>query len=201
MNRYDAESPVAETGRLATASVLEPSVLQGFNPSVIVDSPGPVRAVVVFLLTLVFAGAVMYRYGSRMENAVDASMSNPLVSLAYGLMAYGVIVFFTAYLSSQLASVGVSGRFIVTGAVVVLGVVVFSLSGLGFVVVSTWITRDTGVRDPWYGLVGVVGVSAIAWLLLPFLLALFVWVGIAAVGVGGPARQWLHGSKVKSGTG
>lgn len=166
--------------------------LQALDPGVVVDAPAPVRAVGSFLLTVLFGGAVIYRHGGRIEEAVDASMARPLLSVVYGLIAYGLVGFFGVYAYSQLARIGVGTTALSLVAVVVLGGLLFSLGGLGFVVVGAWLTELLGIGDPWAGLVGVGLVSAAAWLLLPAAAGLVVWLGIAAVGIGGPTRQWMH---------
>lgn len=172
--------------------------LQALDPSVVVDAPVTVQAAVSFLLTVLFGGAVIYRYGRRIDGGVDAWMASPHVSVLYGLMAYGIVVFLVAYAYNQLSRFGVGTTVLTVLGAVLLGIVLLSLGGLGFVVVGTWVTKTAGVRDPWLGLVGVGAVSAVAWLLLPFALGALVWFGIAALGIGGPARQWVHQSAVEA---
>lgn len=167
-------------------------VRQVLDPSVLIDGPASVRAVVVFFLTVLFGGAVIYRYGSRLDAAVDASTANPLLSVVYGLIAYGLVVFFTVYAYTQVARLGVAPTALTLVASVVLGTLLFALGGLGFVVVGAWVTETLGVRDPWLGLLGVGLVGAVALLVLPTVLGLLVWVAIAAAGVGGPTRKWMH---------
>ncbi|MFC6838050.1 hypothetical protein [Halomarina ordinaria] len=164
-------------------------------------TPGPTRAVAAFLSTLVFGGAVLYRYGGRLDEAVDATAANPLVSALYGLAAYGLAVFLVGYAYSQLARLGVVSPAVATLVGSVLAVLLLSLAGLGFVVAGTWLTTAVGGRDPWLGLVGVGAVGALVWLVFPFGLALVVWFGIAGVGVGGPTRRWIHRDATESGEG
>lgn len=175
--------------------------LQTLDPSVLAESSGEVRAVVVLVLTVLFGGAVIYRYGGRLDAAVDASMESPLVSVVYGAMAYALVVFVVSYAYSQLAQLGVAVPVLGLLGAGVLVVLLLSLGGLGFVVVGAWATDAVGSRDPWLGLVGVGVVGALAWLVLPFVGALLVWLGIAAIGIGGPVRRWIHGSKVEPATG
>lgn len=167
-----------------------------FDPSALLEAPASVRAAVGFLLTVVFGGAVIYRYGGRLDAAVDASTKNPLVSVVYGLIAYGLVGFFVAYGYTQLARLGVGTTALTVLAVVVLGLFLLSLGGLGFVVVGVWFTETFGFRDVWIGLVGVGLVAAVALFVLPVALGLLVWLAIAAVGVGGPTRRWIHAGGV-----
>jgi hypothetical protein len=177
---------------MAVAAVELP--LQALDPSVMFGAPPEVRAAASLVLTVAFGGAVIYRYGGQLDGAVDASMESPLVSVVYGLMAYGLVVFVVAYAYSQLARLGVGAATIGLVGGLVLAAGLLSLGGLGFVVVGAWLTETVGSRDPWLGLVGLAAVAAIAWLVLPVLLGLLVWLGFAAVGIGGPVRRWVHGS-------
>ena len=171
-------------------------LVQALDPSVLFDAPASARAAAVFLLTVVFGGAIIYRYGGRIDAAVDASKSNPLLSIVYGLIAYGLVAFFVVYAYSQVVRIGVGTGVITALAVVVLGGILLSLSGLGFVVVGAWLTDSFDIGDTWTGLVGVALLGAVALLVLPIGLGLLVWLGIAAVGVGGPTRSWMHAEAV-----
>ncbi|QIO24659.1 hypothetical protein [Haloarcula sp. JP-L23] len=168
--------------------------LQAFDPTTVTDASPTFRAAASFFLTVLFGGAVIYRDGGRIEAAVESSRRRPLVAALYGLMAFGVVTFFVAYALSQLANLGVGATAVGVIGVVVLGIALLTLGGLGFAVVGVWVTEVFGGRDPWIGLVGVGAVSAIAWLVLPVVVSLVVWLAIAAVGIGGPAREWVHGS-------
>jgi hypothetical protein len=167
-------------------------VLQTLGPSALVDVPAPVRAAVAFVLTVAFGGAVIYRYGGRIDGAVDASMTSPLLSVVYGIVAYGLVGAAVLYVYSQLVLLGVESVVLTVAAAAVL----LSLGGLGFVVIGTWLADVLGVDSPWLGLVGVGLVGAAALFVLPPSAGLLVWFGIAAVGVGGPARRWIHADAV-----
>jgi hypothetical protein len=177
------------------------SPVQAFDAAAVVEAPASVRAAVVFVLTVAFGGAVIYRYGGRLDAAVEASMRSPIRSVVYGLIAYGLVGFFLAYGYTQLLRVGVGTTAITVVAVAVLGSFLFGLGGLGFAVVGLWFTRALGARDPWIGLVGVGFVGALALFALPFAAGVLVWLGIAAVGVGGPTRTWMHAEAVDVETG
>lgn len=176
-------------------------VLQALDPSVVLDVPASVRAAAVFVLTVAFGGAVIYRYGGRLDAAVETSMSSPLLSVVYGLIAYGLVGFFTAYAYTQVIRIGVGTTLVTAVAVVVLGGFLLSLGGLGFVVVGHWLAELLGLQGPWVGLVGVGLVSAVALFVLPVAVGVLVWLGIAAVGVGGPTRSWMHAEAVDVDTG
>lgn len=177
-------------GRLVAAQV------GGLDPSLFFGAPRPLRAAAVFGLTVLFGGAVLYQYGGRLAAATAASRDHPLYAVLYGLVAYGLVAFFVGYGYTQLLQVGVGRTAITAFALVVFVVLVFSLGGLGYVVVGTWVTSAFGFRDPWVGLLGVSLVGSLGWLVLPPLPALLVWVGIAAVGAGGTVRMWMHAEAV-----
>jgi hypothetical protein len=167
-------------------------LLQAFDPTVVVDAPAPVRAAVAVVLTVAVGGGVIYRYGGRIDLAVDASMARPLLSVVYGLIAFGLVTFFIVYAYSQVVRVGVGTTIVTLVAGVVLGGVLLGLASLGFVVVGAWLAASLGMGDVWAGLVGMALVGGLVLLVLPPGVGLLVWLVIAAVGVGGPARRWVH---------
>jgi len=158
----------------------------------IVDAPPAVRALAAFLLSTLFGGAVLYRYGNRLPAAVDTSMSNPLVSLVYGFVAYGLVAFFAGYAYSQIARIGVSSPIVGLVLTGVLGILLFALGGIGFAVVGGWVAEIAGLRDAWFGLVGTGLAAAAAVLVLPFVIGALVWFALAAIGLGGPVKRWIH---------
>lgn len=147
-----------------------------------------VRAAASFTLVLVFGGVLPYRHGDYVDRAVDASLDRPRSAVVYGLMSFGLVVFAGGYASSQLARL--SG--LLAAALGLAGLAALVLAGFGFLVVGTLVTEIRGSRRPWQGLVLGAGISAVGWLFLPPLWALAVWILIAAFGVGGPTREWLH---------
>ncbi|RLM53854.1 hypothetical protein DVK02_10505 [Halobellus sp. Atlit-31R] len=171
--------------------------LQAFDPSMILDMPASIRAVVAFLASVVFGGIVIYRYGDRVAAAVDASTKSPLLSVLYGFIAYGLVSFVVAYAYLQLAGLGVGTSVATAVGAVVLGSALLSLGGLGFVVVGSWLTNVLGLQEPWLGLVGVALVTAVAVLVLPLVAGVLVWFSVAAVGIGGPVRRWIHADSVE----
>lgn len=185
---------VATVTGAASAASLQ---LQALDPAVAAGAPGAVRAAVSFLLTILLGGFVIYRYGDRVDAAVDASMSNPVASTVYGLGAFVFVVFVVAFGLSELSRAGVGLRLVSTVVLVAFAAMVLLLGAVGFGVVGVWLAGVLGARDPLVGLAAVAGASAVAWLVLPFVLGALVWLAIAAVGVGGPTRQWVHASAVE----
>lgn len=156
------------------------------------DAPPAVRATAAFLLSTLFGGLVLYRYGNRLPAAVEVSMANPLVSLVYGFAAYGLLVFIAGYAYSQIARVGVAGRTVSLVGGAVIGVALFALGGVGFAVVGGWVADTAGLRDAWFGLVATGLFAAAAVFVFPFALGSLAWFAVAAVGLGGPVKRWIH---------
>ena len=161
----------------------------------LLDAPPTVRAGVALVSTLLFGGGTLYWFGGRLNEAVDASAESPALSLLYGVMAYVLVVFLVGYAFSQLSRIGVASPLLSSVLVAVLGLFVLSLVGYGFAVDGAWVAETTGMSDPWVGLVLVAAFTAMVWLVAPFLVGLLVWGAVAAVGLGGPARRWVHASE------
>lgn len=179
----------------ALAVVPGVATAQSIDPSTVVDLPAPVRALGSFVLVLLFGGIVVYRYGEFVDHSVDVSMDRPVLSVVYGAIAYGLVLFLSGYTLSQLSRLGVASTAVLTGLVAVVSVVVLVISGLGYAVVGTRLTELGGERRPWYGLVVGAAASALPWLFLQPIAGLAAWLAVAAVGIGGPTREWIHESR------
>ncbi|WP_256420968.1 hypothetical protein, partial [Halobellus rarus] len=166
--------------------------LQSLDPAAVTEAPATVRALIAFLASTFFGGFVLYRWGGRVSDAVEASASNLPLSVIYGVFAYGLLSFVVVYAYTQLARLGVGLAALTVVVGIVLGGGLLALGGLGFAVVGSYIADMAALGDPWLGLVGVGLAAAVAVLVLPLLLGVTVWFGIAAVGIGGPVRQWVH---------
>jgi len=167
-------------------------VVQTVDPSVVIDAPGPARGIVSFVLTILFGGFVLYRYGSRVDDALAASTAKPLMSIIYGFAGFGLTLFMSGFLLTQLITVAGARTLVVAGGLAIGGAVVCTLGGAGFVVVGVWLARTLGAQDPWIGLVAVGAGTALAWAVLPWMAAAVVWIATAAAGIGGPTRLWIH---------
>jgi hypothetical protein len=169
------------------------AVLGGdLTPAQFLEAPGPTRAAVSFLLTVLAGGWVVYVYGDRLRTTARGSLSRPLSSVLYGFVAAFVVGFVVTYGSTVLSAAGVAPSVVaVLGAVAVVGVLLV-LGGLGFAVVGVWIAWTLGLRDPLLGVVVVGIVSAAAWAVPWVAVGAVVWAAIAVVGVGGPTRAWVH---------
>lgn len=172
-----------------TAAVIP---LQTLEPISQLGSSAATRAMVAFLTSTVVGGFVLYQYGNRIDTAVEASTSNPPVSVIYGVMAYGLIAFFGAYGFSQLSRIGIGAATVATISGLVLLGILLSLGGVGYAILGSWLADAAGFGDPFLGVVAAGLVGAVAVLALSTLAGAVVWFLIAAVGLGGPVRNWVH---------
>lgn len=178
---------------LATAPPLAPFQVAG--PSAVVDASSPVRALAAFVCVAVLGGVLLWRNEAFVDRSIDASMARPLSSLGYGVAAHAVIAFGGSYLATQLAGMEVLGRN--AGAFGVLaGLLLALLAGsLGFTVVGSAIVGLGGQRRPWHGLVVGALIAGVAGL-LDVLAGGLLWFVVVSMGIGGPARRWLHADAV-----
>lgn len=187
----------ARLGALGFALVAYTGVTaaQPVVPSAIRDVPGPVRAAVAFGLVLVVGAGLLSRHSPFVHRAIATSMERPINSFLHGVVAFGLISFGGILVVAQGAQFGVGIPVLTMVGFGLAGFVMVVLGSLGYVVVGAKITDLVGERRPWNGVVFGAAIGAIGWLFLPAIVAGAVWVLGAAVGVGGPMREWLHADR------
>jgi len=164
----------------------------GPDPSQVAGIPPLYRAAASFVLVVLF-GVVVLSWSRRfVAGSVEASMDQPHVSVVYGLIAYGLVGFLGFLLLMQLSLVGLTDSSLVYVAGGLVGVGMSVLAGLGYAVVGSAIVELAGERRLYNGLVLGAILSALALLVFPPLVGLLAWVVLAALGVGGPVRRWMH---------
>jgi hypothetical protein len=153
------------------------------------------RALLSATLVAGFGAVLVDRKGTFVDQAVDDLLARPSVAIIYGLIAYVLVLMVGMYVVSLLAEVGAvnTAASLVPLAILVIGGI--ALGALGFVVVGTVLTDLRGVRRPWQGLAIGVAISAVGWLALPAIWALALWLLLAAFGVGGTTRTWVHSER------
>lgn len=176
-------------GVVALAAASGP--MQATELSTVLDAPGPVRALAAFVGVLVAGGIILWRADALLDRSIRTSMARPLVSLAYGVAANAVIAFGAVYLTNQLAQLEAFGQS--AGVVgVFAGLAVVLLTGaLGLTVVCSTVVELAWHRDHRVGLLVGAAVAGVAGLLDPLLGGLLLFV-LVSMGIGGPARAWLH---------
>jgi hypothetical protein len=165
------------------------------DPAAIVDSSRPVRAAVSFLVVILIGGALQARLGGLLDRAVDDVVDRPRVAVIYGVVAYGTLAFVGFYLNNVLVQAGLLDSPLAFVALILVVVGVLVLSSFGFLVIGTVATSLRTDGLPWQALVLGGGVSAVPWLVLPFTVSAIVWLAVAAFGVGGRTRTWVHASR------
>jgi len=165
------------------------------DPTVVVDVGRPVRAVASFLVVLLVGGVVHARFEGRLDRAVEDVMDRPRVAVVYGLFAYSMLLFAGFYANDILLRVGAIGTPLGSAVVVSLLLGVVAVSGVGFSILGTIVGDLRTGRRSWLDPVLGAAISTVPWLVLPFTPAVAVWVALAAFGVGGRTRTWVHATR------
>jgi hypothetical protein len=164
------------------------------DPTVLADVSIPIRAVGSFAFVLLVGGAVLVAAEEFVDRSVDASMETPSKSIAYGVSAQAVVVLLGLYAIDQLTSISPGSSIVATIGLWLLVLAWLALAGLGFVVVGAGLTDVAGNRQLWSGLAIGAAMSAFVWTLPTLIFGAGVWLLVASIGIGGPARRWLYAS-------
>ncbi|WP_251342542.1 hypothetical protein [Haloplanus halophilus] len=174
----------------STAAAVTP-LQSGATGPVPVPATAPVRAAAACVLVLAVGAALRYRWPDALDRAVDATLERPVRSPIYGVATAVLGWLVVAYAFGQAGRLGaVAGR---AAAVVGTGGALV-VAAAGVVVVGTTAATVVG-EDAWTGPLVGASVSGLVWLALPAAAALGVWLLVAAVGIGGAARRWIHASR------
>lgn len=168
---------------------------RSLGPSTVADAPAVVRALASVVLVGLVGATVLARYGSVVDRGVADTMDRPLVGIVYGLFAYVLVLFAGLYANDLFVRAGVAGTPLGYLAVAILAGGLVLVTSFGFLVVGTVVTDLYGGRRPWHGLLLGALFSGIGWLLLPAVAALGTSVLVAAVGIGGATRTWVHSER------
>lgn len=183
----------AMTGVSGAHSVTLPGQL---DPGVVTDTSGPLRGAVLFALILVSGWAILTLDADFVDDSVDSLLDRPAVAVLYGVAAYVIVMLVGLYGVTTLARVSVAGGVIGQLGILITGGVVLVLTGFGFLVVGTVLTEIHRYRRPMYGVVIGACLSAVCWTLLPPARGLLACVAVAAFGIGGSVRVWIHSERV-----
>lgn len=165
------------------------------DPAVVSDSSRPIRAAASLLIVTLIGEVLQVRFGGLLDRAVNDVRDRPRVAVIYGVVAYGIIAFGGFFLNNLLVRSGTTDTPLTVVALLLLTVSVLVVSSLGFLVVGTVITDLRADRLPWQAPVLGGVVSAVPWLVLPFAAGVVAWLAVAAFGVGGRTRTWVHASQ------
>ncbi len=168
---------------------------QQLDPSAIMSVSGPIRGLASFVLVALVGSLFLLKSEDLVDRSTDATMARPWVAVLYGLMAFVFVLFATFYADYLLGQLGLSGTRFGMITLVILGGGILGLVGFGYTIVGAVLTDLEGRRRPWLGVGVGAGISAVGWVSLSGLPAIAVWVLVAAVGIGGPMRRWVHSSR------
>jgi hypothetical protein len=157
--------------------------------------PGPARGALSFAVVLVVGVGLLSLRPATVERAVDRAAEGSPLAVVYGVVAFGLVALVGSYGLSQGARVGVDAATLRLVGTLVVGLALSALGAFGYLVVGTLLTQIEGARRPWLGAAVGAVVSALPWLALPALPALAVWTLVAAVGLGGPTRHYVHAER------
>lgn len=178
---------------VATLAVLPGTAMaQPIDPSTLPGASGVTLAGASFVVVGVVGAAFLTWSRPFVDEAVDDTMDRPAISVLYGLVAFVLAGFAGLYSTDLISRVGMVGTPLGYVALAVLVVAVCSVAGLGYLVAGTMLTDVFGERDYRLGLLFGAGISAVWWPVLPYVVAVPLWILVAAVGVGGTTRTWVH---------
>ncbi|AJF27501.1 hypothetical protein ACNO8S_16745 (plasmid) [Haloarcula sp. KBTZ06] len=190
----DAAVGVAPTVPGLAATVVNPVVGQ-LMPGVGTELSRPLRGLVSFVLVLV-AGALVLRLRRNYVNeSIDAISDSPATAVLYGIAGYVIVGIVGLYGATTLARLSVAGGVFVRVAILISSAFVLVLTSFGFLVVGTLLTDIFGSRRPTYGLLIGAFLSAVSWVLLSPAGSIVSSLAIAAFGIGGSARIWIHSER------
>lgn len=172
-----------------------PPIAGQLVPGGVADLSSPLRGVVAFLAVLV-TGLVLRRVGREsVEGALDAIVESPATAVLYGIAGYVIVSIVGLYGATTLARLSVAGGALVRGGVFLGGVALLVLTSFGFLVVGTLLTDLLYRRRVSHGLLVGASLCGLSWLLLSPAGSLVASLGIAAFGIGGSARVWIHSER------
>lgn len=187
--------PTAVATLASLAFVPGGAVAQPVGPTTLAEAPRITLALASVAVVVLVGGGFLGWSSAFVDRAVDDTMAKPAVAIVYGLLAFVLVVFAGFYANDLLSRVGLAGTPLGYVALAILVVGVLAVGSLGYLVVGTVLTDLYGDRRPWPGLLVGASISAACWLALPLAAAAPAWVVVAAVGVGGTTRTWVHSER------
>ncbi|WP_146417778.1 hypothetical protein [Haloarcula hispanica] len=190
----DAAVGVAPTVPGLAATVVNPVVGQ-LMPGVGTELSRPLRGLVSFVLVLVAGALVLRLRRNYVDESIDAISDSPATAVLYGIAGYVIVGIVGLYGATTLARLSVAGGVFVRVAILISSAFVLVLTSFGFLVVGTLLTDIFGSRRPTYGLLIGAFLSAVSWVLLSPAGSIVSSLAIAAFGIGGSARIWIHSER------
>ncbi|MDS0222401.1 hypothetical protein NDI54_13720 [Haloarcula sp. S1AR25-5A] len=155
----------------------------------------PLRALVSFVVVLVIGALVLRLRRDSLDEAIDAISDSPATAVLYGVAGYVIVGIVALYGTTTLAQMSVAGGILVRLGIIIGGAFLLILTAFGFLVVGTLLTQLLRGRHPARGLLLGASLSAITWVLFSPAGSIVSSLAIAAFGIGGSARVWIHSER------
>ncbi|MXR19683.1 hypothetical protein [Halobacterium bonnevillei] len=168
---------------------------QSVDPSVVVDVPAVVRAAVAALVVGVVGVGFLTWRRETVDSAVGDTIDRPKVAIVYGLVAFAIVAFVALFVNNVLVQAGLLTTPLALLIVAIPAIGAAVVGGLGFLVVGTLLTGLNGPHRPRQGVLFAAILSALCWVAVPLLVSFIAWVLVAAFGVGGTTRTWVHSER------
>ena len=191
---FDAAASVASSLPRLAATIWNPVVGQ-LAPGVSTELSRPLRGLGSFVLVLVAGALVLRLRQSYVDESVNAILDSPATAVLYGIAGYMIVGIVGLYGATTLARLSVAGGVFVRIAILVSSAFVLVLTSFGFLVVGTLVTDTLSNRQPVLGLLIGASLSAVLWVLFSPAGSIVSSLAIAAFGIGGAARLWIHSER------
>lgn len=177
------------------AAVMDAAVVGQLEPAAATDLSKPLRGLVSFCLVLGSGAVVLQRRQDYVNEAISAISDSPATAVLYGIAGYAILGLVGLYGATTLASLSVVGGVLVRLGVIASSVLVLGLTGFGFLVVGTLLTDVCYRRRPSHGLLIGASLSAVPWFLFSPVGGIASSLAVAAFGIGGSVRVWIHSER------
>lgn len=187
---YDAVVGVA-----AVAPGLAGALVGQVSPDAVASTSRVVRGVVAFVLVLGIGVGIRQLGRGYVDESISAIQENPATAVVYGISGYIIVGIVALYGATTLARLSLAGGLLVRAGVVASSVAVLVLTSYGFLVVGTLLIDLVGRRRGVEGVVIGAVLSGLSWALLSLTGSIVSSFAIAAFGIGGSARVWIHSDR------
>ncbi|NLV04619.1 hypothetical protein GOC83_00515 [Haloarcula rubripromontorii] len=191
---FDAVVDIAPSV-MGLAAAAGERVVGQLEPSVAAELSRPLRGLVSFILVVVSGAVILRLRRASVADSIDAISASPATAVLYGIAGYVIFGIVGLYGTTTLARLGVAGGVFVRLVVLASSAVFLLLTGFGFLVVGTLLTELLYHRQPSHGLLIGASLSALTWVLLSPAGSIVASLGIAAFGIGGSVRVWIHSER------
>ncbi|GGK72901.1 hypothetical protein [Haloarcula sebkhae] len=191
---FDAAVSVATTVPGLAATIWNPVVGQ-VAPGVGTELSRPIRGLVSFVLVLMGGALVLRLRRNYVDESINAILDSPAMAVLYGIAGYVIVAIVGLYGATTLARLSVASGVFVRIVILISSAFVLILTSFGFLVVGTLLTDILRSRQPVLGLLIGATLSAVSWVLLSPAGSIVSSLAIAAFGIGGSARLWIHSER------